>query len=66
MCIRDSSEVVAREMGAKKLFFTSSVSARSVTALAERDYKVIGNNVKMLRTGTYGEKGDFQLISWAG
>jgi N-acetylglutamate synthase-like GNAT family acetyltransferase len=65
MLINDS-EVVAREMGAKKLFFTSSVSALSVIALADRGYKVIGNNVKMLRTGDYSEKGDYQLISWAG
>jgi N-acetylglutamate synthase-like GNAT family acetyltransferase len=62
----NDSEVVARGMGARKLFFTSSVSARSVTALSELGYQVIGNNVKMLMTGDYSEKGDFQLISWAG
>jgi len=62
----NDSESAAAGMGAKRMFFTSSVTERSVSALADAGYKVIGNNVKMLRRGSYAEKGDLQLISWAG
>ncbi|QLH75572.1 MAG: GNAT family N-acetyltransferase [Methanomassiliicoccales archaeon] len=61
-----SSEVVAKGMGAKKLFFTSSVTSASISVLASEGYRTIANNVRMLKKGPYYERGDLQLLSWAG
>jgi len=59
-------EFLVRRMGGSKIFFSSSVTESSVNLLADRDYRVIGNNVRMVRGKGYGERGALQIISWAG
>jgi hypothetical protein len=59
-------EFLVRRMGGTKIFFSSSVTESSVNLLADRDYRVIGNNVRMVRGKGYGERGALQIISWAG
>ena len=59
-------EFLAKRMGGSRIFFSSPASATSVSLLADRGYRVIGNNVRMVRGSKYSERGEVQMISWAG
>ncbi|OPY30897.1 MAG: putative acetyltransferase [Methanomassiliicoccales archaeon PtaU1.Bin124] len=60
------SEFLVRRMGGRRMFFSCPATATSVSLLAERGYRVIGNNVRMTRGAKYAERGEMQIISWAG
>lgn len=59
-------EFLVRRMKGSRIFFSSSVTESSVNLLADHGYRVIGNNVRMVRGKGYGERGALQIISWAG